>query len=335
MRDQGARPEWQARLYVCTLNCPQVTSTQAPVAHWARGGGDRLRRLRGHSGIRAPWEPAPATRDTAAASWGLMTQATQAPQGPARDRPARVARESSGRPVPAPTWPRPARRTKVRAAEPAGGGAAGTRSARGQTRCPVPRSPAQPLPPPLHAARAPDPPPTRPRCTRPRPPAHARLRSERPRLPRLAPIPRPRPPLRASIQSRARMGGPRRLSWGFLTNSNAYRAREAGRRGPCDARVRVKTGVPSAKQSFFVNRLQRRGVERRRRRRRPRSGRVQLLGSLLYSASAVGTGSRRRRREGQQREEGPQMLRASLARRRRRRRPPPRPPRLPEPQHPA
>lgn len=28
---------------------------------------------------------------------------------------------------------------------------------------------------------------------------------------------------------------------------------------PCHARVRVKTGVPSAKQSFFVNRLQRRG----------------------------------------------------------------------------
>lgn len=31
--------------------------------------------------------------------------------------------------------------------------------------------------------------------------------------------------------------------------------------GPCHARVRVKTGVPSAKQSFFVNRLQRRGGE--------------------------------------------------------------------------
>lgn len=57
---------------------------------------------------------------------------------------------------------------------------------------------------------------------------------------------------------------------------------------PCHARVRVKTGVPSAKQSFFVNRLQRRGGEEGARDRAECSCRGRrLLSSSLAIRSSV------------------------------------------------
>lgn len=74
---------------------------------------------------------------------------------------------------------------------------------------------------------------------------------------------------------------------------------------PCHARVRVKTGVPSAKQSFFVNRLQKRGGEEGARYRAECSCRARRL----FSSSGIGS-SARATAEGDQREED---LRGDLA----------------------
>lgn len=125
--------------------------------------------------------------------------------------------------------------------------------------------------------------------------------------------------------------------------------RVGGASRPCHARVRVKTGVPSAKQSFFVNRLQRRGGEEGARDRAECSCR----GRRLFSSSGVGSSGRARAEETSAEKtrgdetcaESPQMLEALAAPSR----PPPAPaarppaaaaapaprPRAPEPQLPA
>lgn len=117
--------------------------------------------------------------------------------------------------------------------------------------------------PPLHAARAHPPPPSpappgpplHPAAA-PRPTPGSPVHKPRPQLPR----PRPAPSLPSAAPANRGRGetGRRGCREADLANERASRA-GGGAPGPCHARVRVKTGVPSAKQSFFVNRLQRRG----------------------------------------------------------------------------
>lgn len=196
-------------------------------------------------------------------SWGRAASKpvpSSAPR-PAAPPPTRTARS-----------PRPSRAPTCHPAAPTCTGMAGSKSGEAG-RAPQNRSPEsaarEPLaapqgsaPPPCRlpsAARGPRPPSPAPPAAAPGrgPPAHARLPSAQapPAAPAAPPPPSPRQPIEA-VEGRdgsAVVRPPRPM--------RERAGPGGGAPGPCHARVRVKTGVPSAKQSFFVNRLQRRGVK--------------------------------------------------------------------------
>lgn len=200
-------------------------------------------------------------------SWGRATS---------KSVPSSVPRSAAPPPTRTARTPRPSRAPTCHPAAPTCTGMAGSKSREarpvpqncspepaareaGTARC-APGLGAAALPPALRCTRpAPTLPRTARRCTRPRPPGPRpapQCTSPARSSGGLAPPP-PSPPPRQPIE--AAEGRDDAAVVRPLRPMRERAGSGGGAPGPCHARVRVKTGVPSAKQSFFVNRLQRRG----------------------------------------------------------------------------